>query len=419
MKKNVLRFLKILCLMLAFALTVGVLQQLVLVHADHNRQRINGFYEEKENSLDIVLLGASEVYSDFAPAHAYEHAGVTSYLFATQANSILSYKSALKNILDRQKDALIVIELNGAVNDEAETTKEANLHNYADNVPLDMTKLEWLSQGEIENKEEYLFPIIKYHSLWSNNSESEKYMRTISDDKTRGYCLLKGILNETAVFKSTQRSMNQYLQKLADGEGIPHNSIKATADSAQKQKIKERIKNEVKRTDDNQSKKGRKPLPELEEKALRELLSYCREQNLENVVFARFPHIVVKRTFDRFEKSNTVGDIVEEYGYDYLNFERDFVETGLDETSDFYNLDHLNVRGQQKFTAYLTDYLTARYAVAPKEQSEKIKAEWKKCGTYYKAYVRYSEELIAKGEKRELSEDYELINKLGDYIYKQ
>ena len=384
MKKNVLRFLKILCLMLAFALTVGVLQQLVLVHADHNRQRINGFYEEKENSLDIVLLGASEVYSDFAPAHAYEHAGVTSYLFATQANSILSYKSALKNILDRQKDALIVIELNGAVNDEAETTKEANLHNYADNVPLDMTKLEWLSQGEIENKEEYLFPIIKYHSLWSDNSESEKYM-----------------------------------QKLADGEGIPHNDIKATADSAQKQKIKERIKNEVKRTDDNQSKKGRKPLPELEEKALRELLSYCREQNLENVVFARFPHIVVKRTFDRFEKSNTVGDIVEEYGYDYLNFERDFVETGLDETSDFYNLDHLNVRGQQKFTAYLTDYLTARYAVAPKEQSEKIKAEWKKCGTYYKAYVRYSEELIAKGEKRELSEDYELINKLGDYIYKQ
>ena len=71
MKKNVLRFLKILCLMLAFALTAGVLQQLVLVHADHNRQRINGFYEEKENSLDIVLLGASEVYSDFAPAHAW------------------------------------------------------------------------------------------------------------------------------------------------------------------------------------------------------------------------------------------------------------------------------------------------------------------------------------------------------------
>ena len=142
MKKNALRLIKIICLALAFALTVGVLQQLVLVRADHNKQRINGFYEEEKDSLDVVFLGASEVYSDFSPCHAYNYAGVTSYLFATQANSILSYKSALKNILERQKNTLVVIELNGAVNDEAETVKDANLHNYADNVPLDMNKIE-------------------------------------------------------------------------------------------------------------------------------------------------------------------------------------------------------------------------------------------------------------------------------------
>lgn len=416
MKKNALRLIKILCLALAFALTVGVLQQLVLVRADHNKQRINGFYEEEKDSLDVVFLGASEVYSDFSPCHAYNYAGVTSYLFATQANSILSYKSALKNILERQKDALVVIELNGAVNDEAETVKDANLHNYADNVPLDMNKVEWVMQDGIENKSEYVLPIIKYHGLWSGNEESEKYMETVANDQRRGYCLLKGILNETAVFKSPQKSMNPYLQKLANGEGVPHNNIKATLDSAQKQNLSEKIQDKAKRADDNQAKKGRKPLPELEEKALRELLSYCKEQNLKNVVFTRFPHIVVKRTFDRFEKSNTVGDIVEEYGFDYLNFERDFVNTGLDENTDFYNLDHLNVFGQQKFTEYLTDYLMARYAVAQKDRSDKLSTEWKKCGSYYRAYVKYSEELIAKGEKKELSEDTDLLSELGKYV---
>lgn len=412
MKKYVLRAVKIVCLALALVVTVGALQEFVLCHADHNSQRIKGFYEEERDSLDIVLLGASEVYSDFAPGYAYEYGGITSYLFATQANSILSYKSQLKNILDRQKDALIVIELNGAVNDEAETVKEANLHNYADNVPLDAAKLEWLAQDAIEHKEEYLCPIIKYHSVWSDLSETMKYKRTISEDKSRGYCLLKGILNETAVFRSPQKSMNAYLQQLSNGEGLLSNGKGEAA-------VREKINNnnqDNKRADDNQTKKGRKPLPEREEKALRELLSYCREKELKNVVFARFPHIVVKRTFDRFEKSNTVGDIVEEYGFDYLNFERDFTETGLDETKDFYNLDHLNVRGQQKFTAFLTDYLTTRYAVAPRTQSESQKTEWQTCGSYYKAYVKYSEELIENGDKLELSEDWELVEKLGSYL---
>ncbi|MBU5461150.1 hypothetical protein, partial [Lachnoclostridium sp. MSJ-17] len=246
MKKNALRLIKIICLALAFALTVGVLQQLVLVRADHNKQRINGFYEEEKDSLDVVFLGASEVYSDFSPCHAYNYAGVTSYLFATQANSILSYKSALKNILERQKNALVVIELNGAVNDEAETVKDANLHNYADNVPLDMNKVEWVMQDGIENKSEYVLPIIKYHSLWSGNEESEKYMETVANDQRRGYCLLKGILNETAVFKSPQKSMNPYLQKLANGEGVPRNNIKATLDSAQKQQLNEKIQDKAK-----------------------------------------------------------------------------------------------------------------------------------------------------------------------------
>lgn len=413
MKKNIFRAVKILCLLLALAVTVGVLQEFVLCHADHNRQRIKGFFEEERDSLDIVLLGASEVYSDFSPGYAYEYGGVTSYLFATQANSILNYKSQLKNILARQKDALIVIELNGAVNDEAETTKEANLHNYADNVPLDSAKLEWMAQSEVENKSEYLCPIIKYHSVWSDVPGNMNYQKTIIGDKLRGYTYLKGILNETAVFQSTQRSMNQYLQQLSDGEGIPH--IKATADSAQQRDSKNNHHIQ-KKTDDNQTKKGRKPLPEREENALRELLSYCKEQKLDNVVFTRFPHIVVKRTFDRFEKSNTVGDIVAEYGYDYLNFERDFSTTGLDETKDFYNLDHLNVRGQQKFTAFLTDYLTTRYAVSPKQQSESVKSEWEICSKYYKAYSLYSEQLLSQGEKRELSEDCELIETLNNFL---
>lgn len=379
MKKRTVYILRTLCFLITVALIIGFLQEYVLCHADHNRERIKGFFEEDKGSLDLVLLGASEVYSDFAPGYAYNQNGICSYLFATQSNTIPNYKSQLKNILKRQKNALIVIEVNGALyGDEEEIYKDANLHNYSDNVPLDITKLEWAAENTGEKAAEYIFPIIKYHILWNNLGEDMKYRKTIANNKLRGYNYLKGILNETAVFRSTQKSMNSSLAEM--------------------------------------SQTSKKPLTGIEETKLRELLEYCRENDLQNIVFARFPHIVVKRTFSRFERSNTIGDIVNEYDYDYLNLEKDIEMTGLDEEKDFYNLDHLNIYGQKKFTKFLTEYLIANYSLSPHTLKKKEKEEWDICGKYYDAYSKYSETLINTGEKIELSEDCELTEKLKSLI---
>lgn len=382
MKGKVLRAVKLASLALALLLTLGVLQEFVLCHADHNRQRVKGYFDEEKDSLDIVFMGASEVYSDIAPGYIYSSSGVTSYLFATQANSILNYKAQLKNILNTQKPRLIVIELNGALYGEREAeevTKESNLRNYADNAPLDGVKLEWVAENAKDNYSEYLFPLMKYHSVWSDFPGKMQYQQTVFQDKLRGYGYLKGILNETTVFKKTQQSYNPYLAESGD---------------------------------------SKRPLLSESEKALRDLLQFCKDEKLTNVVFARFPHIVVSRTFDRFERSNTAGDIVKEYGFDYLNFEQEFLQTGLNEETDFYNLDHLNVYGQKKFTAYVMDTLKARYGVTPGEHSESVKNEWQTCADYYDAYYTYSDGLIQKGDRRELSENSELIDTLSGYLPK-
>lgn len=380
MKGKVLRAVKLGCLALALVLTLGVLQEFVLCHADHNRQRVKGYFAEQKDSLDVVFMGASEVYSDIAPGYAYSSSGVTSYLFATQANSILNYKAQLKNILHTQSPKLIVIELNGALYGEREKdeiTKESNLRNYVDNAPLDGVKLEWMAKNAGGSFSEYLFPLMKYHGTWSDVPGNMLYIQTIMQDRLRGYGYLKGILNETAVFKKTQQSYNAYL-----------------AESAQ----------------------NKRPLLPESEEALRDLLQFCKDEKLTNVVFARFPHIVVSRTFDRFERSNTAGDIVKEYGFEYLNFEQDFAETGLNEDTDFYNLDHLNVYGQKKFTAYVMNTLRERFGVTGGEHSESVRQEWQTCADYYDAYYAYSDSLIKNGEGRELSENSELIETLSDYL---
>lgn len=399
MKRYMLRAAKIACALLILAVCIGVVQEYLLCHADHNRERVKGFYQEPKNSLDVVYIGASDVYSDIAPGYAYKRDGITGYLFATQADSILNYKSQLDNVLSRQKDALVVVELNGALyGDKEEVTKEANLRNYSDHAPLNFNKVQWVAENIKENHAEYLFPIMKYHGIWNDTVEEVKdkkdpdkieykttnefeseavYRQTIINDKQRGYNYLKGILNWPVVFRSPQKSMNSQLAANAN---------------------------------------SKKPLTEIEEKALRDLLQYCKDKELKNVVFARFPHIVTEKTYERFERSNTVGDIVAEYGFDYLNFERDIALTGLSETEDFYNLDHLNVYGQQKFTAYVTDYLKEHYGLAPRTLDSKLKAEWDACADYYDAYVRYNKALMNSNINLELSENYQLIEKLKGYL---
>ena len=397
MKLQLTRAVKIIIAAAAVILSVVLLQEYVLCHADHNRERIKGFYDEESDSLDVVYLGASEVYSDIAPGYAYSRDGITSYLFATQANSILNYKSQIKNILSRQKNALIVVELNGAVyGDEEEVTKEANLRNYGDNVPLDSTKVDWvLNSVPYDNKSEYLFPIIKYHGIWNepvdSGSEDEEaetsdktvfeaeqlYRQTVLTEKGRGYNYLKGVLNWPVIFASPNKSLN--------------NKLPANADK-------------------------KLPLTETEETALRELLQYCKDEDLTNVVFTRFPHIVTEKTYERFQRGNTVGDIVAEYGFEYLNFERDIAQTGLDEKQDFYNLDHLNIYGQQKFTAFITDYLKEHYSLSPRTLNGELRAEWEECAKYYDAYTQYNEVLINSKMPSELSENDELIKKLEAYL---
>ena len=377
MKRKLLWAVKLLCLILALGISVGFLQKRVFYHADHNSQRIKGFYLEDPQSLDVVFLGASEVYSDIAPGYAYARDGITSYLFATQANTILNYKSQLRNVLSRQPDALIVIELNGVFYEDEDLTKEANYRNYIDHVPLDAVKAEWVAENGTDNPLEYLFPFIKYHGNWSDLNAEKKFRKTIDADRERGYTYLKGVLNWPFAFNAPALSLNSQLLENAG---------------------------------------NKQPLNATAEAGLRDLLEYCRDEGLDNVVFARFPHIVTHTTYDRYEQNNTVAEIVEEYGFDYLNFERDIALTGLDETTDFYNPDHLNVHGQQKFTAFLTDYLKENYGLTSHTLTDDQQEEWEICADYYEAYVAYNEDMMANGNFVELSEDCDLIEELQDYL---
>ena len=365
MKKGIKRTLKVLSLIIAVVLTSAFLQEYILCDFDHNRERIKGFYLEKDNSLDVMFLGASEAYCDFAPGYAYQKYGFTSYLYASQSTSILSCKYKLKEVLKTQKPKLIVIELNSAVyGSDARVRMEANIRHFVDNAPLSWDKYEFAHVYDPDNEWEYVFPLIKYHDAWKNIPEDTELLGTIVNDKFRGSNYLKGMRNETRVYKSKQKPLNEVM--INDNKKVP--------------------------------------LTRLSEKTLRELLQFCKDNKLDNVVFARFPHVVTKKTVTRFYRSNAVADIVREYGYDFINYEKNYTETGIDFSKDFYNIDHLNVYGQRKFTDFFSKVIMDRYGIKKSNISPELKKEWDTASDYYNAYYQYSDEVIKSGRITDLDE---------------
>ena len=136
------RTVKIISLCLAVLLVVGVSSEYLLSYFDANTLRLEGFYMEEENSLDVVFIGASEVYSDFSSGQAYDEFGFTSYPYATGANPISVYKSELKEILKKQSPKLIICEINGALYPKSDMIeKTGSLHKYFDNTPFSFEKM--------------------------------------------------------------------------------------------------------------------------------------------------------------------------------------------------------------------------------------------------------------------------------------
>ncbi|MGN1113375.1 MAG: hypothetical protein ACI4RP_09235 [Acutalibacteraceae bacterium] len=374
-----MRSIKMLSFLLAVVSLTVFLQEFLLCHCDHNRERIKGFYLEDRDSLDVVFIGASEVYSGFSSAYAYKRFGFTSYPFATQCNIISNYKSQIKEVIKRQHPKLIVVELNGALySDNEELDDEVNFRNYVDNIPLDRDKVQIVKDYAPENELEYYLPIVKYHTVWYDwPSDDLNWSLATIQDAIRGHNLLKGAKNRTEVFIPDEEIYNSYLQY------------------------------------DEQ----RNELTEKSEYYLRDMLKFCKSENITNIVFTRFPHIVVEKHLGRFHRGNTAGDIVEEYGYDFLNFEKDFEDTGLDTSNDFYDIDHLNIYGQQKFTEYLGSILCEDYGVTKRELTDSQKAEWDESTRYYDAFYKFGDAIIKDGEIFEdIGESYLDMQQLKNYL---
>lgn len=374
MKKNIvlMRLCKLLCLLLCLVLLSGLAADLSQYY-DHNVYKLDAFYAEPKNTLDVVLLGASEVFTDFSSGYAYDLYGFTSYPYALDSNPGALYEAQLREILRCQNPKKIVVEINGFLYEETDPlTASGSLRRLVNNIPFTWNKVDTILKNA--NKEDMyfvFFSLAKDHERWKEwDTQWDQFLERLHF--RRNGSVLKGNLT----------TLNTY-------RGPDHRDVSGDEATA--------------------------PLEPVSESCLRSFLEFCKEEQVDNVIFVRFPHVIATdENYERFCRGNEAGRIIEEYGFEYLNLEKEFYQIGL-EPEDFYNEDHMNIYGQQKFTDYFGRILAEEYGIMETKLAQGQYHIWDKAALYTRRFYELADQRMQKDIGSSMYENRELMEILDNW----
>ncbi len=316
--------------LLVLALVFGIVCEFLKLTEPVNIACLEGLYKEKENSLDVVLIGASEVYANYIPTAAYEEFGYTSYAYGNSGVPGSLIKPMLKEVKETQNPKLVVIEMNGFMQKDSYYEREGNLHGLLDNIHYGENRNQAIKEAIPEDKrEDYEIKnfLNVYHTSW----------------KTAWKC-----------FATLYTRIGMKL--------IPESTLKGFASFAK----------HAKKYDEDLMKK--EYFTDKSKYYLEDLLNYCDETNTK-VLFVRFPHQNKETPIDIQEQ---IAAQVNAHGYDFVDFSRAKEDAGIVPLYDYYNDEHFNIRGAKKFTSYFGKFLIDNYDVKS-EHSQEVIASWDKC----------------------------------------
>lgn len=343
--------------------------------------RIRGFYLEEEDSLDMVLIGSSENYAGYSPVLAYEEFGFTSYPYTLSGTDFNLFPYQMEEILRVQSPSMIVVDIAEAVRIRSGENADAILRQFLAAMPMSDHKHQIIRElGDPEQILSYYFPFSINHGT-STPQKVMDYVKANTALHRRGYSLLKGTLTFTGSGENW------------DGPWVDPMSTAGDYSTA--------------------------PVPPEVEQRLHWLLDICDGYPEIRFVFINTPHrIILEGSYVEFQQMNTLGQIIRERGYDFINLESLTDEIGLVPETDFYNSRHMNLYGQYKTTRYLSEILTEEFGLQGRALSEESKANWDSCVEYQKKYYALFEEEFTTREEWEfglwLQEDAWLLKNLGD-----
>ena len=137
---------------------------------------VDGFYAEKKNDIDLIVIGSSNSFCTVDPLVLYEEYGIAAYDFGSSSQPMNLSVLYLKEALKTQKPKVVALEVNMMTSDSESSRSEAGLRWGFTNIPLSVDKLKCIYQSVGEVNAEYftyVFPIFRYHSRWKELSKTD------------------------------------------------------------------------------------------------------------------------------------------------------------------------------------------------------------------------------------------------------
>jgi hypothetical protein len=170
-------------LLLCFAIALEIFQVPIHYRWSQNEDvysRNVTYKDEEEGTLDVLYFGTSEIYNDVFPTAMYEEAGITGMNFAVSHKSAITTYYQAKYALKYQTPKIVCCDFSALFADKLPSYGESNELIYrkiVDTMPDLDIKLELIASMKLSDKHldtlSYLFPIFRYHSKWSELTETD------------------------------------------------------------------------------------------------------------------------------------------------------------------------------------------------------------------------------------------------------
>lgn len=306
------------------------------------RGSVEAFYDLEEDIVDVMYIGTSATSRLYINPVGYHDYGIASYSFGINSSPIFFYDDLIREVLKTQNPKLFVIELR-----EATKEKPVQLALTLDSISPFSTErpfMVWdafMNDGKSRSRmsyTDYLFPIARYHErLVQGLVEPEEF-------------LLQGVQkNTTQGFRLSRVTVTQSPQKCG--------------------KFSDKV--------------GK--LSESRTKQLNELLDFCDTLDAD-VLFVMSPFSVDSK---RMGQLNAIAKLVQDRGYSVLNCNNSQIceDMGITWETDFYNRNHTNYLGAQKYTDYFSRYLKSNYDL-PDRRGDASYEAWDRGYDIYRKYVK-------------------------------
>lgn len=298
-------------------------------------------YYEQEKDHDVIFIGDCEVYTNFSPIVLWKAYGINSYIRGSAEQYIWQSYYLLEDTLRYEVPDVVIFNIQSL--QFSESQNEAYNRMTLEGMEWSAPKVKSIlaSMKPEEEFVDYVFPILRYHTRWSE-------------------------LNKTD------------FQYMFDTKQVSHNGYYLRVDAKPAENIPEpRVLSDY-------------SFGENAWKYLDMMVALCEENGIE-LILIKAPSLW-PYWYDEWEVQ--VEEYAENHGLRYINFLEYIDDIGLNYNTDTYDAGlHLNISGAEKLSLYMGRILSEEIGLEDRRNDEHLSAIWDEKIAFYNADIQAQYEL--------------------------